>query len=398
MISNKTLLTIVSRTIIAVANFFLVVFSAQIWGNEGRGIIALVFANISMIIILNNITSGSTIAYHAPKLSKNSIFSTVLTGTLITSLVGSIIVAFIIGFQYVSYLFIIALLISYASSLSLYWLGTKNINFYNIFSVLPPVLILGFLTLIYYDLKVTNIEIFYYSYYLSYGAVLVAGIILLFGKTGFKFKLNISDAKKIFHYGVKSETSYFFQFLNYRASYFFISAWLGLGSLGLFSVAIALTEAIWIISKSISSVHYSNIINTDDPVQRIKLTEKAALNSFLFSFAAIIIIYFIPEDIFTYAFGKDFTGIKPLIVYMFPGVIAIAISNIYGHYFSGIGKMNILIIKSLLGLILTIAFIFILLKKYELTGACIILNISYITSSLYLYFMFRKEKKKIIAQ
>jgi O-antigen/teichoic acid export membrane protein len=210
--------------------------------------------------------------------------------------------------------------------------------------------------------------------------------------------LNISDAKKIFHYGVKSETSYFFQFLNYRASYFFISAWLGLGSLGLFSVAIALTEAIWIISKSISSVHYSNIINTDDPVQRIKLTEKAALNSFLFSFAAIIIIYFIPEDIFTYAFGKDFTGIKPLIVYMFPGVIAIAVSNIYGHYFSGIGKMNILIIKSLLGLILTIAFIFILLKKYELTGACIILNISYITSSLYLYFMFRKEKKKIIAQ
>jgi O-antigen/teichoic acid export membrane protein len=150
-----------------------------------------------------------------------------------------------------------------------------------------------------------------------------------------------------------------------------------------------------VVSKSISAIHYSNVINTGNPLQRIKMTEKAALNSFVISVLALIVLFFIPETLFTFVFGEDFVGVKALTIYLFPGIIAVAVSNIYGHYFSGIGKMRILIIKSSIGLVATAIFLFLLLRKYGLTGACITLDIAYIASSTYLYIMFLKEKREI---
>ncbi len=394
MLSRETIFTIITRTVVLITNFALVVISSRLWGDEGRGLIALIIADVSIIVILNNISSGGTLAFHTPKLDRNKIFSFAFTGTVITTLTGAIIFSFIQGFDYF-YFFFIALAISFATMISNYWLGKKNIKLYNLFTLLPPVLILIFLIILYYLVHITTVYAFFYSYFLSYGTVWLTGLVSVFKSSGFHFVPDFITGKRMTNYGFKSELSYFIQFLNYRLSYYFITAWLGLALLGIFSIAIAITEAVWVISKSISAIHYSNIINTADAIHRIKLTEKAALNSLVISLLAMVVLFFIPESLFTFIFGEKFAGVKELTIYMFPGIIAIAVSNIYGHYFSGIGKMRILIIKSSVGLAVTAVFLFLLLKKYGLTGACITLDIAYITSSLYLFIMFLKEKRVV---
>ena len=178
-------------------------------------------------------------------------------------------------------------------------------------------------------------------------------------------------------------------------TYFFIASWLGLSKLGLFSVSVAIAEAVWIISKSISAIHYSKILNTQSSSLRIALTKKAAVNSFVLTVIALIVLFLIPEQFFAFMFGAEFSSVKELTIYLSPGILAIAVSNIYGHYFSGLGKMRILIVKSSLGLITTIFLIFVLLKDFELIGACIIFNFTYIISSIYLYVAFRKEKSSL---
>jgi len=75
--------------------------------------------------------------------------------------------------------------------------------------------------------------------------------------------------------------------------------------------------------------------------------------------------------------------------------MAIAVSNLYGHYFAGIGKLTILRNKSLIGLAATIILLPLLINKYQLTGVCVTLNISYIASSVYLWYKFINEKEKI---
>ena len=396
MLSRETIFTIVTRFVVLITNFALVMISTHFWGDEGRGLIALIIADISIIVILNNVTAGGTLAFHTPKFDRDKIFSIAYPGVLITTITGAVIFSFIQGFDYFQYLFVIALLISFATTTSIYWLGKKNIKLYNLFTLLPPVLILVFLLILYFLFKKTNVEVFFYAYYLSYGTVWLTGLFSVFKNSRFKFRFDFNISRSIVIYGFKSELSYFIQFLNYRLSYYFISAWLGLALLGIFSVAIAITEAVWVVSKSISAIHYSNIINSNNPVERIRMTEKAALNSFAVSLLALIVLFFIPESVFTFVFGDDFAGVKTLTIYLFPGIIAVAVSNIYGHYFSGTGKMRVLIIKSSTGLVATAVFLFLLLKKYELTGACITLDIAYLTSSVYLFIMFLKEKKKVL--
>lgn len=394
MLSRETIFTIVTRFVVLITNFTLVVISTHLWGDEGRGLIAIIIADVSLIVILNNITSGGTLAFHTPKLDRNKIFSVAYPGIIIATITGAVIFGLIHGFDYFQFFFI-ALVISLATMATNYWLGKKNINLYNLFTLLPPVLILVFLLILYYLFNITKVEVFFYAYYLSYGSVWIIGLLSVFAKSGFKFSFDLSILKKVVTYGFKSELSYFIQFLNYRLSYYFILAWLGLALLGIFSIAIAITEAVWIVSKSISAIHYSNVINTDHPLERIKMTEKAALNSFAISLLALVVLFFLPESLFTLIFGDAFAGVKELTIYLFPGIIAVAISNIYGHYFSGIGKMRILIIKSTIGLFATAIFLFILLKQYGLTGACITLDIAYISSSTYLFIMFMKEKRSV---
>jgi hypothetical protein len=100
MLSKNTTFTIGSKFLILLSNFALVVFSTHIWGSEGRGVIALVLANVSIIAIFNNVFCGSTIAYHAPRVKRDTLLFLSLAGALFVSLAGATIFSEIFGFIY----------------------------------------------------------------------------------------------------------------------------------------------------------------------------------------------------------------------------------------------------------------------------------------------------------
>ena len=207
--------------------------------------------------------------------------------------------------------------------------------------------------------------------------------------------MSYTGIKSIFHYGINNEFNYFIQFLNYRLSYYFIAKILGLAQLGVFSIAVSITEAVWIISRSMSTIHYSNVINSDDKIKSRLETRSYARQSLLISLLVIGVTVLVPDSVYQFVFGKEFVEVKRFIIYLSPGVMAIAVSNLYGHYFAGVGKLNILRNKSLIGLGATIVLLPLLINKYQLTGVCITLNVSYIASSVYLWYKFISEKEKL---
>ena len=50
--------------------------------------------------------------------------------------------------------------------------------------------------------------------------------------------------------------------------------------------------------------------------------------------------------------------------------MAIAVSNVWGHYFSAFGELKILIVKSLIGVFATLILSIILIPKMGIDGAC----------------------------
>lgn len=390
---NNSINNVISRSIILLINFLIVIFSARIWNAEGRGEISLIMLNISLIIIFNKIFSGSTVTYHSPKINKNELLTISFLGSFVISIIGAFIFSFIYNFGFFPHFFIIAFFNSVATSFSSFFLGSKNIKLYNIFIVLSPIGIISYLLILYYIFKITTIAAFFYSNYLAFGSIVILGIYLLFkGKTFKLFKFSFKNFKSIYTYGLGNETSNFFQFLNYRLTFYFISELLGYKELGIFSVAVSIAEAIWIISKSTSAIHFSNVINSNNKNENISQTSLLAKQNFFISLGLCSIFFFIPNDVFIFIFGKSFNNVKSITLYLIPGIIAIATSNLYGHYFAGIGNYKVLKNKSYVGFISTLIFAALLIPNFKLIGACITINISYITSSLYLFYMFTKNK------
>ena len=255
-----------------------------------------------------------------------------------------------------------------------------------------PVFILIILGIFYFVLNKKDLNTFYQAYYTGTGIVMISGITGLLIRKRFKIPyLNYPDIKNILTYGIKNEFNYLIQFLNYRLSYYFIAEMLGLAELGVFSIVVSISEAVWIISRSMSAVHFSNVINSDDQLKNRHDTVVFVRQSFLISTILIVLSVIIPEKIYQVVFGNEFGDVRRFILYMSPGIIAIAVSNLYGHYFAGTGNLKILRNKSLIGLVITLGLMPVLVKKLTLTGACISLNISYILSSAYMWIRFRKE-------
>ena len=392
MLSKNTTFTIVTKLIILLVNFVLVVFSTRIWGSEGRGEIALVLANVSIITIFGNIFCGSTVAYHTPREQRDFLLTISLTGAVVVSLAGALIFSALFGFDYFLPLFLISFLLSLTSAISAYWLGKNNIKNYNLITILSPGCILIALVILYFLFDKKALDTYFLAYYAGTGAALCAGIagLLISGNYSVP-EIKADSIKNIFTYGVKNEFNYLIQFLNYRMSYYFIARLLGLAELGVFSIVISVSEAVWIISRSMSVIHFSNVINSDDQLKNRNETIAFARQSLWISLFVLGLTALIPGPAYQFIFGNEFLEVKKFIILLIPGIVSIAVSNLYGHYFAGIGKLRILRNKSLIGLSAMLILLPLLMNKYQLTGVCISLNISYLLSSFYLWFRFWKE-------
>ena len=392
MLSKNTFYTIASKFAILLVNFGLVVFSSHIWGSEGRGIIALVMANVAVIVIFSNVFCGSSLTYNTPREERDFLILLAFISSVFISLAGAVIFSFFFGFIYFMPLFIIAMLMSMTASIASYWLGRNNITLYNILTVLGPLAIIISLFILYFLLGSTDINTYFHAYYIGTSLVVVAGLIILHLRKPFSLpSIRTKGLRNVISYGINNEFNYFIQFLNYRLSYYFIATFLGLSLLGIFSIAVSVTEAVWIISRSMSTIHYSSVVNSDDKIKNRSETVNYARQSLLISVAVLATAAIIPVSVYQFMFGNEFTDVKKYMLLLAPGVIAIAVSNLYGHYFAGTGRLKIVRNKSLAGLAATVILLPILIKKYQLTGVCVTLNVSYIISSAYLWYKFRQD-------
>lgn len=384
--------TIFSKSLIILSNLLLTILTTHFWGAEGKGLVSILISNIAIIAIFSNILGGSSVSFYLPKLGISNLILPAYIWIFIISITVSITINCFINLQSIWLIIVLAFLNSaYILQLSVFT-GKNNINLYNTFSVLLPILQIIFIVLIKYIFKQNTINIFYISYALALAISWISGQYLILkqlkpNQIGFSFHAT----SKVFKYGIQTELSYLLQFLNYRLSYFFILYYIDIQNVGLFSVGIAIAESVWTISKSISIVTYSKIINSNNSKLNTNLTVKASKLSLYSSLIITIGLCALPSVLYSYIFGAEFYNIKHILYLLTPGILFISLSNIYGHYFSAIGNAKLLIIKSAIGVIFTVILSILLIPKWGITGACITASMSYLVSSIYIIFKFYNQ-------
>lgn len=386
----KVVQTFISRFLILILSFGLVIFSTNMWGSEGKGTISIVIANVALVSFFSSIFSGSSTSYFARKFKVEQ----VLVYSYLWSLIVGTAVPLIFNFaaiqnEFLYYLIGISVLSSLLSTNISLFIGTQNIRFFNIYTVLQQLVHVLFIAILIYIVKLKDVSVYFLAQIFCLIFLFLTSLFLILKKCKFsEFSFSKSVFINMFEYGWKTQLSAFIQFLNYRLSFYFLEYFEGIAVVGIFSIGITFSEAIWTITRSIAVVLYSDVVNSENREGSIVKTKSSLKLSFSLMLVFVLGILIIPGFVYPFIFGKEFGETKLIMLLLAPGILAIAVSDMIGYYFSGIKELKILNIKSIVGLLITVIFSFFAIPKWGIWGACFVTTLSYVVSASILFWKF----------
>jgi O-antigen/teichoic acid export membrane protein len=393
---RNILSTISTRILIAMLTLIMVLLNARLLGTEKVGTLALIILAIAILQLASNLIGGGALVYLMPRTQLIKIFLPSCAWALLSSAGGTFILNLfhLIPAGYAYDVFFLASLLSLFTINFLVLMGEERIRAYNIISLLQVAILFGVLMIFFFGLGIREVQAYLYGLYISYSFAFLASLVLIlssFRKKEVKESGNI--LKQLFKLGSVMQLGNIIQFFNYRLSYYFIEFFLKRASVGIYSVAVQLSESIWLIAKSISMVQYTRISNEKDENYAAKLTLDLMKISFILTFLALILIMILLHVFFTLIVKPEFNQV-PLIMYVLAsGILTLSVSIILSPYFSGQGKPIHNTIGAAIGLFFTLVLSLILIPILKLPGAALAAVSAYIASTSYQFIVFVKKSK-----
>lgn len=391
--------TFSTRLIGSILNFILALITAKYLGDIGRGTISLVVLNISVIMMVNNFVGGSALVYLIPKYG----IGKTLLPSYIWALASVFAVYFIITLfnlnpkEFNTDLLYLSLIQAFLSINLMTLLAKEKIVAHNVSALFNVLLLFGGVIIYFFVLNHQTVSSFINALYIGYSVAALISFITLIPTINFTIPRKIlSVSSELFKYGLLVQVANIVQLFNYRFGYYLLenNFTLGTAMVGVYSIAVSFAEAFWLISKSIATVQYSKIANSNDDEYSVNLTIKLAKNSLIVTIILLIPVFIIPNSFFVWLLNEDFIEVKKIILMLSPGILFISFSTIFTHYFSGIGKHQVNTIGSTIGFIVTLIAGLIIIPRMGVTGAAITASLSYIVSSIYTTIRFIKHTNK----
>jgi O-antigen/teichoic acid export membrane protein len=394
-----------TRLLNALINLVILLLITNKIGSEGFGVIGLIMVDITIIQMLIDLVAGSALVYFSSRTNAGQLLFPAYLWTAFIILfffglstlshaVFPVLHTTIIPAGYDNHILTIALLNALMITHYNLLIGGEHIKAYNIIFTIQIFTMLGaFLTGI-MVLQDQSPLSYVRALYIAYGTGAVLAFVVVLRKSG---KLHIKGwlqiLKEVVRFGFISFIANILNIGNKRISFYVLRYFTGLSALGIYNAGVQLTEGLRIIGQSISLVQFSTISNTKNREYAKILTIRLMKFTLVLTLCALAILLLVPENAYSLIFGKDFTDVKPIIIALSPGVMALAANNIFSHYFSGLGNPKVNMWANLVGLVFTIVLAFLLIPFMGYIGAAITASASYVSSVVYQYFVFKKETK-----
>jgi len=389
---NNILSTLFTRGLVAILNLLVLLFAARQLGSSLVGEISLIILNISLVQILNEIYTGSALVHFIPKFNLRSVYYGGLLWTMASVLIlNALFWLFNIGdVKYSLQTTALSFLLILHSFHMVILLAREQIKVYNLLLFLQAFTLLSVLYLLVYVSGLKRVESYITAFYLAYSLPLLFSSLAVGRLVKAEDSHPDCDFKLIISKGITNQLGNLAHTLSNRFNYYIIgaSAWLGV-----YANSTSLVESIWLISGSAAPIVLSHMANSGEKDKNSRLVLFIAKICFLLSLFCVIILYFLPNELFVYVLGQDFTETKSLMLYLSPGILAISFSTIISHYFSGLGQQRVQLMANSAGLLCTLLLSIYLIGNFGLKGACLTASIAYGVQALILTVVFIKQQQ-----
>jgi len=344
--------SLISRSVVIIVSMVTGIIFARVLGPEGKGQLAIIILNVSLLTLLTNFGTPESSIYFIGqnKFSNEQILFSLLSYSLIAFVVVFLINLLLfklnINFLYRGFselelylsLFMIAPEVL-NTQIRHFLLGKKEILLYNILAIVSA----GFLLVAIGLLILFNqfsIIMIYVSYLIVFFLNLLLSLFIVkrFVQwtqffSSFNFIIIIENLKKGISYFLTGMGGFWSQRLNFLI----INGFLGKYELGLYSVALTLPTMISNIPNQIGLILYPYIASQEKQLDKDKFTSSIVKFSVTLMFFLIVPLFFIGGTVLEFIYGGQYSNLGLTLSILLCAMVFDGIGNILFNHFAGNG-------------------------------------------------------------
>ena len=181
-------------------------------------------------------------------------------------------------------------------------------------------------------------------------------------------------------FGIKGYAANALQLLSYRLDLFVLAAVASTTTVGIYSVAVAVTSVLWLLPSALSDVLFPRVARlsaTDQETDRDAIETKSLRHVSLVVVATTLAVAVALEVLVVPVYGEEFSAATELGFVLLPGVALLGIAGVLASTIVGRGKPAFSLYVALLTTPVTIALYFTLIPRFEANGAALASTLSY---------------------
>lgn len=197
---------------------------------------------------------------------------------------------------------------------------------------------------------------------------------------------SLATIRRVLTAGVATMPGVLGQSLNYRLDIFFVAALSGAQAVGIYGIAVLLSEILFYPSLVISQVLLPRaarlLEGKSEPAYRIVLTTTA-----LVAVAIFVLAPWLVETVF----GPEFLEASPAIRLLLPGVLALSFWHLATFELVGRGQLLLMSASALVGVVVTLLGDVLLVPDYNVRGAAAAATLGYLATTAVVLFAVRRQ-------
>ncbi len=395
--------TFFARGISTALNFFIVLVIARHAGPGIKGEVTLLITVSWFFIFISNILGGQALVYLIPRNKIEVLVVPAYLWSVVVAVIGFILLksSFIIQAQHVTSIAVLSLLYSFITIHQTILLAKKQITNSNLIQILSLLIQSAGIIFCFYFLRINSSFAYIYATLAAYSFTALFSFFLIKDIVPFKNFLKDFSLRELnvsFRFGFLYQLVEILQLLNLRYYFFQLGIQEGSAYLGIYSIGIAVLEAVWLIPRSMSTVQYVSTSNNEKVKEEAARIVQLVKVGVIFSGIVLLLISLIPPSVYIYIFGEGFRYTRHSMRFLFPGILIYTPAIIIGSFYLGTGKYRPLIISNLAGFISIVILGYFLIPQYVMTGAGLAASISFAVASVILFIFFVADNKIHLSQ
>jgi stage V sporulation protein B len=228
---------------------------------------------------------------------------------------------------------------------------------------------------------------------LSIGAAssAVVGLVLVGREVPLRLGLDSKILRSFFNFGIRGYIANLMQFMNYRLDALIVNGLLGLVSVGFYSIATAMAEALWYGANALALVLFPHVSSLERK-EADRITPVVCRNAIFMTLVGALLMFVVSRKLILVVFGSGMTPALHPLWLLLPGIVTLTAAKVISSYLSGIGKPTYSTYVGAGTVILTVILDLLLIPRYGINGAAVASSIVYtLTAATYIWILRRES-------